>query len=205
MARFSSERLAPYLAVTGSDPERAVALYAWNADLSAALATTIGHVEVLLRNAMHESLAAWSERQFNEPRWFVDPSGLLHPRAAQDIRAARDRASRGPRGESSGRVVAELSFGFWRFLLAGHYDRSLWRQALFRAFPERRRREVHDAARILHLARNRLAHHEPMFNRPVGEIRSTALSLARWICPVTGEWISRHCRVTSLTGRRPTL
>jgi hypothetical protein len=116
--RLSPERLGPFLTAAHGDPDAALDLYAWNARLSAALATTIGHVEVVLRNAIHENLTEWSVRRFGEPRWYVDPGQLLQHRATQDIRAARQRATRGLRSETPGRVVAELSFGFWRFLLA---------------------------------------------------------------------------------------
>ena len=193
--RFSPERLEPYLGASGGDLEAALALYAWNADLSADLSTTIGHVEVLLRNALHQNLTEWSGERFGEPRWYLDPGHRLHHRAVQDITAARRRAARDGRVETPGRVVAELSFGFWRFLLANRYDGTLWRETLHRAFPgQARRRPIHDAAAELHRCRNRLAHHEPVFNRPVDVIHASAVDLADWICPVTRGWIERHTR-----------
>ncbi|WP_250009627.1 hypothetical protein [Actinoplanes sp. M2I2] len=203
--RISPERLAPYADATGGDPEAALQLYTWNADVSAALAATLGHVEVVLRNALHESLTNWSEAEFAESKWYLDAGGLLQARAVKDIRVARERAGRnGRRSETPGRVVAELNFGFWRYLLASYYDATLWRQALYEAFPgQARRRIIQDAVEVLHLSRNRLAHHEPMFNRPVDDIRITALELAGWICPVSRTWIERRCSVSRLLGRRP--
>ncbi|MFC7532153.1 hypothetical protein [Actinoplanes sp. GCM10030250] len=202
--RFSPERMAPYVVATGGDLERAIALYAWNADLSAVLSTTIGHVEVLLRNAVHENLTAWSADRFGQPLWYLDPGGFLHARAAHDIRDARRRARRGSRAETAGRVVAELNLGFWRYLLANHYDGTLWRQTLHLAFPgQPRRRLIHDAAAVLHLCRNRLAHHEPIFNRPVSDIHTTAIALADWICPTSRAWIERHCHTVERLEQRP--
>ncbi|MEV6306425.1 hypothetical protein AB0M02_43945 [Actinoplanes sp. NPDC051861] len=198
--RFSPERLEPYLGAADGDLDVALDLYAWNADLSADLSTTIGHVEVLLRNAIHQNLTEWSEERFGEPKWFLDPGHRLQPRAVQDIAAARRRATRSGRPETPGRVVAELSFGFWRFLLANHYDGTLWRETLYRAFPgQARRRPIHDAAAVLHLCRNRLAHHEPVFNRPVDGIHASAVALADWICPVSRGWIERHSRAPDAT------
>jgi hypothetical protein len=202
--RLSPERLGPYVAAAGGDLAVALNLYAWNADLSAALVTTIGHVEVVLRNAIHDNLTDWSARRFGEPRWYRDPGRLLQTRAAEDIRVARLRATRHSRAETPGRVVAELNLGFWRFLLANHYDRTLWRDTLYRAFPgQSRRRTVHDAVQVLQLCRNRLAHHEPIFNRPVTDIHTTALDLVGWICPVSRAWVERHCATAATLGRRP--
>jgi Abi-like protein len=203
--RFSPERLAPYVVAAGSDTAAAFRLYAWNAEMSGALTTTIGHVEVVLRNAIHENLTEWSTRRFGEPRWYLDAGNLLQPRDREDIRVARRRATRqGRRTETPGGVVAELNLGFWRVLLANHYDTTLWRQALYRAFPHQsQRRIIQDAVEVLHRSRNRLAHHEPMFNRPIDDIHIIAMELAGWICPVSRAWIERHCRAAAVQRRRP--
>ena len=162
-------------------------------------------MEVVLRNALHENLTEWSARRYDEPKWYLDEGRLFHPRASDDVRKARQRARRGgQRAETPGRVVAELNLGFWRYLLASHYDGTLWRQTLHEVFPgQRRRRVVQDAFQVLHLSRNRLAHHEPMFNRPIADIRITALALVDWVCPVSRGWIERRCSVESVLSRRP--
>ncbi|MEV0006344.1 hypothetical protein AB0H28_29245, partial [Micromonospora sp. NPDC050980] len=89
--RWSPERLAPYRAACGGDLVAAVALYRWNAEISAALGTTLGHVEVLLRNALHEELAAWSLRRYGEPTWYLDPGGVLTDEGRRDVNKARSR------------------------------------------------------------------------------------------------------------------
>ena len=48
-AWLTDARFAPYLSEAGGDHERAVALYVWNAHVSAAVFETLHHVEVLLR------------------------------------------------------------------------------------------------------------------------------------------------------------
>jgi hypothetical protein len=202
--RVSPERMAPYLASTQGDLDLAAELYAWNARLASAIGATIGHVEIILRNAIHENLTEWSAARFGEPMWYLDPGRILQARALEDVRTARRRVARSGRVETAGRVVAELNVGYWRFLLATAYDETLWRSTLYRAFPgQRRRRVVHDAATVVHLCRNRIAHHEPIFNRPVEDIRFAALALADWICPVSRAWVERQCRIATVLRRRP--
>ncbi|MFD0517611.1 Abi family protein [Paractinoplanes durhamensis] len=202
--RISPERLGPYVAASGGDISEALNLYVWNAEMTAALATTIGHVEIVLRNAVHENLKAWSTRCFAEPRWYLDVGHVLQSRATDDVRIARRRVVRdGSRAETAGLVVAELSLGFWRYLLANHYDRTLWRTTLHEVFPGRSRRVVRDAVEVLHLSRNRMAHHEPMFNRPIADIHATAMELVGWICPVSRAWIERHCRTAETLRAKP--
>ncbi len=201
--RWSPERLAPYRAACGQDLAAAVTLYRWNAEISAALGTTLGHVEILLRNALHGELTAWSLRHHDEPRWYLDPGSVLTDEGRRDVLKARSRATRDGHPETPGRVVAELNLGFWRFLLATRYDATLWRSCLHRAVSGQQRRRVHEAVSRLHQARNRMAHHEPMFNRPVGDLRATAVEVAGWLCPITRDWIDTGCRVLPLLAERP--
>jgi hypothetical protein len=124
--RLSAERLAPYRAAVSGDAGRAVALYEWNAEVGAAFWAVLGHVEVLVRNSIHERLSEWSAAEVGEARWYLDPARLLTDQARLDIAGARSRSRRDGRAETPGRVVAEFTLGFWRFLLASRYERSLW-------------------------------------------------------------------------------
>jgi hypothetical protein len=78
----------------------------------------------------------------------------------------------------------------------------LWLPCLRDAFPGIRgtglRRDVHDALRDLHLLRNRIAHHEPIHNRPLAQLHAVALTAAGWICPTTQAWIAARSRVPAL-------
>jgi hypothetical protein len=60
------------------------------------------------------------------------------------------------------------------------------------------RRDVHDAIRDLHVLRNRIAHHEPIHNRPLEMLHDQALMVAEWVCPVTRRWIAARSRVPEL-------
>ncbi|GAB3799055.1 hypothetical protein [Micromonospora zhanjiangensis] len=207
--RLSPERLGPYKVACGGDLRAALALYRWNVEVTAALSATLGHVEVLLRNALHCELEAWSARTFGEPRWYLNPRssalphGFLFAEALDDIAKARARAVRNGRPETPGRVVAELNLGFWRFLLARRYDRGLWHPCLHKAFPRQRRVAVFDAVGLLHKARNRMAHHEPMFNRSLVSLYQTSLQVADWICPTSRRWVEQGSRVTTVLTARP--
>lgn len=201
--RFSPERLGPYQAAVRGDLTQAVALYEWNAKMSGTFWITLGHVEVLIRNAMHQQLTAWSTRQHREPRWYLDPAGVLDSRRRDEIAEARRRATRDGRKETPGGVVAELTFGFWRYLLTSSYDRSLWPH-LRNAWPGKQlRREVQGPVTDLHELRNRIAHHEPIYYRPLKELHTKALDLASWTCPDTATWITAQCEVLTILDTRP--
>jgi hypothetical protein len=200
--RLSIERFRPYRTATGDDPVQAIQLYERNTDLSAAFWAVLCDVEVLLRNAMHERLTAWSLGRYGQLNWYLDPGRVLSQQAVATIGEARQHEAANGRPETAGRVVAELPLGFWRFLLSSRYERTLWLPCLRSAFPgvqgRGMRRDVHDAVRELHMLRNRIAHHEPIHNRPLTVLHTLALTTAGWICPTTEQWISARSRVPDL-------
>lgn len=156
---------------------------------------------------MHEQLAAWHHRRGLSGNWFDDPRGLLEPRRLAGIDEVRRRIGRLRRACTPGRVVSELSFGFWRYLLSARYEQSLWTPALRHAFPylrPQRRRDVAERVERLHLVRNRLAHHEPVHRRDLAHDHEDLLFVVDAICPVTRSWLDRTSTVGEVIGRRPT-
>jgi hypothetical protein len=194
--------MAPYNQVCRGNGAAAVALYHWNARISASLWEVIGHVEVVVRNAMHTRLTTWSTSVHNEPWWYLDPGQVFNHRGAEDIADARRRATKNGQTETPGRVVAELNFGFWRYLTARTYHRTLWTSCLCSSFPGQSRATVQAALEDLHLIRNRCAHHEPIHNRNIPHIHATALEVAGWVSPDARRWVAgRSTVVRNLAGR----
>lgn len=204
---LSHERMGSYLSASKNDQEQALLLYEWNMDAAASIMHLSSMVEVVVRNAVHSALSNWARRQ-GDPVWFdrlpLDQHGLT------DLRKARKRATRdGKVTETPGKVVAELSFGFWRYLFEKRYLTSIWVPAMHAAFPRgaedlRVRRE--DAQRLmqqLHFIRNRAAHHEPIHNRTLQEDLDAAIQISAWISPITSEWITSQEKVSRVLASRP--
>lgn len=105
-----------------------------------------------------------------------------------------------------GRLVAERSFGFWRYLLAKQHEHTLWTPTLRDAFPllrPSRRHDVFDPLSRLNTLRNRIAHHEPIHRRRLVDDRRDILVVASAICPETAGWIDRTSRVGATLALRP--
>jgi hypothetical protein len=122
------------LSASSGDLGKALSLYKWNTRAAGAVIQTAALAEVLVRNALDRQLAVWAAKRSDNRSWIdlvpVDLQG------AHDISEARARATRhGRTPEVHGKVVAELSFGFWRYLTASRYLTSLWIPALAPAFP----------------------------------------------------------------------
>lgn len=203
-AALSPERLAPYLRTVGGDLTEAVRLYEWNLAVSGALYEALGILEVVLRNALSTQLAA---RHGALPgHWYDDPVGVLSDLAHEDIAVARRRVRKVRRPETPGRVVAELSFGFWKFLLARRYEASLWTGYLRHAFPNLKpqsRTTVYRALDQLHTVRNRIAHHEPIHSRDLTADTLTIYRLLDWVDSDVRAWAVTLSRLQPTIASRP--
>ncbi len=204
---ITAERLGSHLAVTRSESE-AMRLYEWNARAAAATIQTVGMVEVLVRNAIDRTLVSWAARRTPGATWFdVAP---LDTRGLADIAGARQRATRNGRlPETHGKVIAELSFGFWRYLTASRYLAALWVPALHRAFPagpddlRARRKAVETHLATLGFVRNRAAHHEPIHQRDLASDLHAAIELSTRISPDAGTWITARSTLPQNITERP--
>ncbi len=202
--RLSPERMKPYADAAGGDGDRALGLYQWNIAISGALFESLGSLEVVLRNALHRELARNHAASGLPGAWYDDPAGVLGERAREDVETARQRILDRGHAVVPGRLVAELTFGFWRFLLAKKYEHTLWTPALVHAFVRQTtRRDVHARLSRLNELRNRIAHHEPIHARRLSLDYGDLLFVARAICADTARWIDRTSRVRLTLTLRP--
>jgi hypothetical protein len=202
-AWITAVRFAPYLDEMHGDYERAVALYVWNARISAAMFETLHHVEVLLRNAIDDQFPPVDAAAPPRETWLGDPS-ILNQQSRQRVRETIGRIRRDRQTPTRGRVVAGLSFGFWRAL----FDRknsALWVSHLHRAFPAGRGDRAQVAALMSSLVpfRNRLAHHETIVRRPIKTHYEELLTLAGLIDPSARDWIGSVSRVETTLREHP--
>ena len=165
-------------------------LYRWNAAITAAFWEPIGHLEVALRNSLAAQLAGRHARLGQSGSWLDDPGQELSSRARDDIGAARDRVRQKGKRASEGQTISELSFGFWRFLITKKLT-GLWPDLAggFPDAPDRQRETVEKPIARLHDFRNRLAHHQPVWNRQPQERYEDLLARAGYIDPALPGWI----------------
>lgn len=197
-----ADRLGTYLASVGGDPARAVRLYTWNIEVSAAFWGPLQAVEVVLRNALHQQMHALFARE----DWWNDPLVALHHDQQQQVAKTLAKLAKRKPGFGSGHVVAELTLGFWTGLLGRGtgYEHRLWTPALRRAFPGYRgsRANLHAVVESLRLLRNRVAHHESIFSRHLAADHESILALAGHIDADARTWIDSHSRVPTVLARR---
>lgn len=202
---ITTERLTRYLSATGRDVPQALTLYEYNVQLSEVLYGLLHGLEVTVRNAEHHALTA----SYGTPAWYDSPLLPLSPYWKDKItEAKRNRTLISPLGAvvvpSPGKVIAELTFGFWVDLLKSANHRSLWvDRKLNAAFPNARRHRslIHERLKAIQLLRNRISHHEPVLTSgnvlytgdgviPLPEV----LECVEWVCTETAQWIKAQFR-----------
>lgn len=207
-ATLSSERFATYLGAAGGDREEAARLYTWNTAASAAFYGPLQALEVSVRNSMHAQLS----NKYGAAWYDVAATGLDNG-ANKRITQAKHELQRSRYPVDPPHVIAGLSLGFWVSLLGrgGHMDRArtrkanyemtLWRPALRNAFPHAtslNRTGAHTPLNFLRTFRNRIAHHEPIFQRHLQRDYQNILEVMDWICPYKKAWMEAHCRVPEI-------
>ncbi len=164
---------------------RAFAAYAWNIALCESLYPALNGLEIVLRNSIHDAATA----EFRNDQWFnqlrLSKSRDAIHRAHQELNRIRSQGGLITAGE----LVAQLNFGFWIGLFDSRYEQQLWPSLLRPVFPHmpRRLRQRSELARRLHrirLIRNRVFHHEPLWNRQdLADQHTQIIEMIGWINP----------------------
>jgi Abi-like protein len=182
--KLSTDRLHPYRTAVGGNLEQAVRLYEQNSLLAESLYGILQGLEVALRNTIHAQLASG----FGRPEWW--DTLQLGPEQDSMVRKAKDALKREEKRPDAGRVVAELAFGFWTGLTSARYE-ALWRDHLAKIVPSRwlQRVQLHNRLNSIRKLCNRVAHHEPILNRPLQKEANQIFDTISWISPITARWV----------------
>ena len=193
---MTNARMNRYLLACSSNSRKAMTLYRKNLQLSQELFTVISCFEVALRNAIDRQVTP----SFGND-WLKDAAahgGVFdNPRCRLTRDNINDAISK-LHVYSHYKLVAELGFGFWRFMFAQHQFNATNR-ILLRVFPSKpistptlqyNHTYIFNQLAKLNDIRNRIAHHEPICfvaQQPIKDTNYTrqhynlALQLFQWM------------------------
>lgn len=125
---FGAPRLRHYLIEAGGDVDRAMRLYEWNTDLSAAFWESLGHLEVALRNTIDRQMSMRHAAQGRDGHWIYDDARELgrdrgrpprrHSYPYVDVNTAINRVRKNGMPTDPGQIISEMSFGFWHQMVS---------------------------------------------------------------------------------------
>lgn len=177
---LSAERLGGYRLASDRDETDGLARYLWNMALGNAIQPALQTLEISFRNEIARAAAKiTSTRSFTVdriPSWLDARPSMLLPKELEKVERAKMYLGMDPLSQTEGHLIAKLDFGFWVSLCRESYDDlhgqgpRLWDRALSLVC-RRRPAHVTTRAQIFHqfhrirLFRNRVAHHEPVWDR----------------------------------------
>jgi Abi-like protein len=197
-ALFSPARLRKYINACGGDYHKAKLLYKYNIQASQALYPMISVLEIALRNGIDRELS----KHFSDPNWLINKRNAFanHPdmvykdsrgRPQPDhffsdkLRRAEDKLRFRGVPVSHGKLLAELTFGFWVKFFDSNAIKILGGAPL-NAFVNKPRMKltlVHSHLNSLVTLRNRISHSEPICFDRTGAV--CLLTLARYQSDIT--------------------
>ena len=204
LGTFEAEILPPTPILPG-----ALALYGWNAQVSAAMLAPLHLCEVVIRNAVSDALTA-----VYGPQWPWSPvceQSLPNPSCRRAFNPHRElNRARGDQ-QSTGKVIPELKMVFWQKMFTGRFDTRIWNPHLRTVMPhldpaktvQDLRRLIHADLEQLRMLRNRIAHHEPIFKRALSGDFTKIQELIAFRCPTTSAWMVQNQQAQALIQARP--
>lgn len=184
-AILHTERIDAYRQ-DGADAKLTLARYLLNMALSESLYPSLQFAEIALRNAVHRELTV----RCGTDAWFDSPLARLTSWQQDKVMEAKSTLGRNHKPLTPGRIVAELTFGFWTGFFNNAHARTGIGAFLSRsAFPhapsteqyqsrlDRRWQDIRDL-------RNRVFHHERILHWLDLDTRHQAiLEIIRWMSP----------------------
>ncbi len=193
---LSKPRLDRFLFATGHSKTRAQKLYRINLRVAQSFYPILNLIEIFFRNAINYNLSS----HFDNPNWIItEKNGFMsHPTLKSSrffLKNSVVKAEKSIRKRdgiiTSGKVIAEQSFGFWTSLFDTHHYK-LISGVVIQCFPSKpahvNRKALNHKLNRVREFRNRVYHNEPIcfkrneidFTR-ASEIKSDIYDLLNWI------------------------
>jgi len=179
-------RMNRYLLACGGDTRKAMTLYRKNLQLTQELFTVIGCFEIALRNAIDATITASLGNDWL--RHAAASGGVFDTPKCRLTKDNINEAIRKLHVYSHNKLVAELGFGFWRYMFAQNQFNATGR-ILLRVFPlkpmstpvlQYNNNYIFKQLADLNEFRNRMAHHEPICFVPGQPIKDTNYALQHY-------------------------
>ena len=193
---LSTERLSAYAVPEDTDEVDSVARYLWNLALCSALQPALHTLEVTVRNhlfTVSRRIVDESALSFDSiPCWLDAQPSLLADREREAVEQAKKTIGIRRSPMTEGRLVSTLGFGFWVSLCKRPYEQGrtrgprLWPELATKRFPhipkaKRTRSQIFHALDPLRDLRNRVSHHEAVWDRKLNRSHQEMLEILAWI------------------------
>ena len=200
---YSIERLNTFVTSDSDTMEDIAVHYSNNIIISQALYPELCTLEVILRNAINNTL----KMQISDT-WLEDEiknNTLLEPNDYQLLlnayNSTQDECKNTSKPFTTGRVIANLNFGFWTNLCVKKYNSKIWNKGscfkgIFVNYPSKKQAIAVISQKLYKIRklRNRIFHYEPIFKNP-----EKTLELYNIILEILSYLPNDHLKILSRT------
>lgn len=190
---ISPERLEPYLNRNNHDISKALDHYKSNILISESFYPLLSILEIGLRNAIAFQLT----KKFEDKEWYNHKDFIKIATRFQIDKLSQARTSilSEKKEVTPGRIISELSFGFWTSLFDAKFEMTLWKN-LRLTFPNcpkniRKRKTISSKFNGIRKLRNRIFHHEAIsWNlNALESYKKEIIEGVEWLSKDLVEWI----------------
>ena len=193
---LSSSKLKPYLDIE-KDQEKAIKLFVYNLKLSSELYKLIHVFELSTRNIFDIFLSKRYDRNWINRNDLLTGNNGKNNKLIIDISNAKNNCKNKKNKDD---IISNLSLGFWVNLLSSSNNDKIWQPSIRKMFFGYNRNEIHDIFMNIKDIRNRIAHHETIFNKKIDKTKNNILlilkiysnDLYRWSLELINEKIFRE-------------
>lgn len=185
---LAPERLGAYGA-GNEEPQLILARYLLNMALCESLYSPLQMAEIALRNGIHRELST----HFGTDEWFLDPKSQTTWQAKKVCEAVELLKSKA-KPRTAGRIVAELSFGYWTsFFNKAHASSGIGHRLASKVFTHAPRRQrnlktLDQRWKRIRDLRNRVFHHERILHwKDLDQQHAELIEAIDWISPELAE------------------
>jgi hypothetical protein len=184
---ISPARMSRYLIACNNNTRQSMTLYRYNLKLSQELFTIESCFEIILRNAINNHCITNYGNDWL--RDSISQGGIFqNSRCRTTAQSIQESLTKLGAFYTHDKLVAELGFGFWRYMFAQHQFVATGSR-LLRIFPGRpagspgityNQSFVFNLLKSINNLRNRIAHHEPICFQVGTNIKSTIYARQRY-------------------------
>ena len=166
---ISEPRLKTYKDVDNFSDVELLSFYFKIQEISSHFFVPIQILEIILRNRLNHELKILNNKRRNwtKENWYETIEGELSKKSKDMLKNAMSKS----KGGSEGDLIANITFGFWVYLLdAQHSDNknplAFWQYIEHKVFPDKKNKNLKEIFNILkrvNKVRNRLYHYEPIW------------------------------------------
>lgn len=185
---LAPERLGAY-GKENDAPQLILARYLLNMAICESLYSPLQMAEIALRNSIHRELSI----HFDTPEWFWVPKSQTIWQARK-VREAKELIESKAKPATAGRIVAELSFGYWTsFFNKAHASSGIGHRLANKVFmhaPRRQRnlKTLDQRWKRIRDLRNRVFHHERILHwADLDKQHTDILEAIEWMSPELAE------------------